>query len=122
MLIGTAIDELIRHHPTLKGAVFDALKSALSAIEEMGRDFKVPANMSQWYQLRTPPPEAPASSGDVPMDVDEPATTSAPKDASQEADDDSTDDEQSKSHDTIIVAYIDILGRVRDISSSFSLV
>ncbi|EAU91398.2 Huwe1 protein [Coprinopsis cinerea okayama7 len=109
VLIGTAIDELIRHHPSLKAPVFSALKSALSRIEELGLEYVVPSNLTQWYQLRPVPSES-ASTGDAAMDIDEPTET---KESSPEATEDDTvaEDENSKSHDSIIVSYLDVIGR-----------
>ncbi|KAG7098569.1 hypothetical protein E1B28_000502 [Marasmius oreades] len=111
VLIGTAIDELIRHHPTLKAPVFDALKSTMNKIEDLGNGYDPPEEIRHWYQLvpvlgiqdESKPmdgveafdgPEVPASSeGDQ-------ATASSGKEESS-----------SKPHDNNIVSFIDIVGR-----------
>lgn len=113
VVIGTAIDELIRHHPSLKTPVFEALKATLARVEELGNSYVVPPDMMHWYQLA---PIKPSTDVDVEMDVDtkeEPSqpTTEAPTLPSSGDDDSSDEDSASKSHDNIIVSYIDVLGR-----------
>lgn len=118
VLIGTAIDELIRHHPSLKTPVFQALKSTLTKIEDMGNVYKVPEEIRQWYQLTPIPTPVAFSDGDVPM-VD-----AAPNDPVQQIGDSGEptgepdllyDDEIAapKPHDNNVVSCIDILGRVK---------
>ncbi|KAF8135467.1 hypothetical protein EV363DRAFT_1395968 [Boletus edulis] len=51
VLIGTSIDELIRHHPSLKTPVFDAVKSVFSKIEDLGNTFVIPEDKKEWYGL-----------------------------------------------------------------------
>ncbi|KAF9268895.1 hypothetical protein L218DRAFT_977318 [Marasmius fiardii PR-910] len=111
VLIGTAIDELIRHHPTLKAPVFDALKSTMNKIEDLGNAYEPPEEIRHWYQLIPVPetqdedrlmegieasdgPEVPAFSGG------DPVTGSSGKEESS-----------SKPHDNNIVSFIDIVGR-----------
>lgn len=123
VLIGTAIDELIRHHPTLKAPVFEALKSTLSRIEELGKAYSVPSDILHWYRL-TPIPVS--SESDSAMDVDEEGAAS--KDVSDSpapvagAEEEQSNEEEnpSKSHDNVIVSYLDVLGRVGDSSSSLA--
>ena len=114
VIIGTAIDELIRHHPNLKAPVFEAMKSMLGRIEELGNTYNVSKDLRHWYHLQstTPPADAEAA-----MDVDE-GDASASKEGSAvpdlHGDDDLQDEEDSsKIHDNLIVQYIDVLGRVR---------
>ncbi|KAJ7742399.1 hypothetical protein B0H14DRAFT_2637660 [Mycena olivaceomarginata] len=55
VLIGTTIDELVRHHPSLKAPVFDALKATLSKIEVLGLQVNVPLGTipaSDWDLIR----------------------------------------------------------------------
>ncbi|KAI0268805.1 hypothetical protein BC834DRAFT_923157 [Gloeopeniophorella convolvens] len=63
VLIGSAVDELIRHHPSLKSAVFEAIRSTLSKIEDLGNAFVPPENTESWYGL--------ARSSATPAPVDE---------------------------------------------------
>jgi hypothetical protein len=73
VLIGTSIDELIRHHPFLKTAVFEGVRSILGQIEDLGKAFVVPEDIRHFYQL-IPDPEVPLPAQDeagVAMDVDQ---------------------------------------------------
>ena len=114
VIIGTAVDELIRHHPSLKLQVFDALKSTLSRIEDLGSSYSPPADIKHWYQLV---PVSTSLDDDVTMQEDagmeSPVSIDAPQVVVEDIDDDNEDDDPSaKSHDNIVVSYIDIVGRV----------
>ncbi|EGN99872.1 hypothetical protein SERLA73DRAFT_88605 [Serpula lacrymans var. lacrymans S7.3] len=110
VLIGTGIDELIRHHPSLKAPVFDAIKSTLGKIEELGQSFVVPEELEQWYGLLV---SSNADDKDVAMEgvVDDSAQASSDlleKDVTAET----TDDEPpTRAHDNILVSYIDVVCR-----------
>lgn len=115
VIIGTAVDELIRHHPSLKMPVFEALKSTLSRIEDLGWSYVPTANIKQWYQL-VPVSVATSGDSDVTMSDDDQQTPTepiagesipAPVDA-----DENEDEDISKNHDNIVVSYIDVIGRV----------
>jgi E3 ubiquitin-protein ligase HUWE1 len=115
VLIGTTIDELIRHHPTLKAAVFDALKSTLSKVEELGNAFEPDAESRQWYML-TPVMESASGSEDAPME-DIQDSVFVPTEPSEALRNDGTssssgDDPSARPHDNTIVSFIDVLGRV----------
>lgn len=112
VIIGTAVDELIRHHPSLKLQVFDALKSTLSRIEDLGASYSPPADIKHWYQL-VPISTLPFDD-DVTMQDDAAMEIPVPIEVPQEdIDDDNEDDDPNpKSHDNIVVSYIDIVGRV----------
>ena len=116
VIIGTAVDELIRHHPALKLQVFDALKSTLSRIEDLGASYSPPPDIKHWYQL-VPVSTLPFDD-DVTMQDDAAMESSGPIEVPQVAvediDDDNEDDDSTnpKSHDNIVVSYIDIVGRV----------
>lgn len=115
VIIGTAMDELIRHHPSLKKPVFEALNSTLGRIEELANAFTVPADLMHWYHLRSASPPVDV---EVSMDVDEqevpaPGESSDAAGGNDEDDDEKEDDEPSfNNHDNQIVSYIDVLGRV----------
>jgi len=126
VIIGTAVDELIRHHPSLKTAVFSSLKSTLSAIEDLGLSHVVPADIKQWYRL------IPVSSGreedvDVVMTENVPGAETASQEAVMETtvesggvhpEEDSEDDETNvKDHENVVAGYIDSIGRVSPLSS-----
>ncbi|KAF7321292.1 hypothetical protein MKEN_00649200 [Mycena kentingensis (nom. inval.)] len=110
VLIGTTIDELIRHHPFLKGQVFEAIKATLGKLEILGKAFIAPVQIQQWYKLVD---LEVTSEGDVPMaDVDAPnvsSTTDAPRDdavapAAEEG-------PAKTTHDNNIVSFVDVLLR-----------
>ena len=120
VLIGTSIDELIRHHPFLKAAVFEAVRSILGQIEDLGKAFVVPEDIRHFYQLipdsEVPPP---AEDESCPaMDVDRspvpiPVTSSEdPNVQAEEPEKESTSPKNPESHDNQIVAFIDVIGRV----------
>lgn len=119
VLIGTSIDELIRHHPFLKAAVFEAVRSILGQIEDLGKSFIVPEDIRHFYQL-IPDPEVPPLAEDetgVAMDVDQsPASvlvTSSedPNVQGEEPEKEGTLQKSTESHDNQIVAFIDVIGR-----------
>jgi E3 ubiquitin-protein ligase HUWE1 len=107
VLIGTAIDELIRHHPSLKTPVFEAIKATLSKIEELGKAFVVPSSQQHWYNLV---PVQTSSDSDVPMeDLEGSSHTTGEMTIEQDNED---EDIADRSHDNEVVGYIDIIGRV----------
>lgn len=120
VLIGTSIDELIRHHPFLKVAVFEAVRSILGQIEDLGRAFIVPEDIRHFYQLipdsEVPPPAE--GEGGVAMDVDlSPASIlvtspGEPNVQSEEQEKEGVPQKSTESYDNQIVAFIDVIGRV----------
>lgn len=115
VLVGTSIDELIRHHPSLKPAVFDAIKATITRIEELGEVYKVPDDLKHWYQLVPSSPTSSCGDEDVVMeDVEGASTVTAPEVTAsgvETADEDQFS--EPKSHDNTVVLFIDALGRVR---------
>jgi E3 ubiquitin-protein ligase HUWE1 len=120
VLIGTSIDELIRHHPFLKAAVFEAVRSILGQIEDLGKAFVVPEDIRHFYQL-VPDSEVPPPAEDEScpaMDVDRspapvPVTSSEdPIVQAEEQEKESASQKNPESHDNQIVAFIDVIGRV----------
>ena len=51
VLIGTAMDELIRDHPVLKEWVFKALRATLGKIKDLRVTWEVPVDVREWYEL-----------------------------------------------------------------------
>ena len=115
MIIGTAVDELIRHHPSLKHSVFEALKSTLSHLENVGMSYTSSDDIKRWYQL-IPVSQVRIPSADITMH--EPTLSSQEGDETHLADADGLgqlddqDDSEEKSHANLIVNYIDVFGRV----------
>jgi hypothetical protein len=120
VLMGTAIDELIRHHPMLKNSVFQALKSTLSKIEDLGNAFVVPEQHKSWYCLvvEEPTQDLPAVQPledvlmtDMTMAEPNLAVEASTDDANGPSDKNGKDS-SAASHDNSIVSFIDVLGRV----------
>ncbi|KAK0461087.1 uncharacterized protein EV420DRAFT_1746494 [Desarmillaria tabescens] len=113
VLIGTAIDELVRHHPILKGPVFDSLRATLSKIEDLGNAFEPPEEAKQWYKLLAVPTVEP-SDDDVPMEdvqTAAQASTSATRTSEDKKHSSPAEEGAQKAHDNHIVSFIDVLGR-----------
>lgn len=122
VLIGSAVDELIRHHPSLKSAVFEAIKSTLSKIEDLGNTFTPSESNESWYRLvRTTASTVPApadedvlmrSSDNAP--IDEAASESGrPNALTISLTDDMLDESATgRSHENIVVSYLDVICRV----------
>ncbi|KAH9839447.1 uncharacterized protein C8Q71DRAFT_905985 [Rhodofomes roseus] len=121
VLIGTAVEELIRHHPSLKPSVFTSIKATMEKIYQLGKNYTPADDIKQWYILSSvvPPTPATESAAAAPMEVDAdtqsnvastsqttpsnpPATGPEPTPASQE-------DAAPKSHDNMIVSFMDVL-------------
>ncbi|KAI9511134.1 hypothetical protein F5148DRAFT_1373973 [Russula earlei] len=122
VLIGSAVDELIRHHPSLKPAVFEAIKSTLSKIEDLGNTFTPPESTESWYGLvrtTTPTDQAPADEDVLmrPSDtapIDEAASESNSRQntlITSLADDILDENSTGRSHENIIVSYLDVICR-----------
>ncbi|KIJ18752.1 hypothetical protein PAXINDRAFT_167299 [Paxillus involutus ATCC 200175] len=112
VLIGTSIDELIRHHPSLKAPVFDAVKATLSKIEDLGNTFTVPEDKKEWYgllPLQLVGDSAEAMEG-VESETKEPeGVTEFP---SSDHDDSSGEDSPTqRDHDNNIVMFVDVICR-----------
>ncbi|KAH9935552.1 uncharacterized protein B0H18DRAFT_1082292 [Fomitopsis serialis] len=121
-IIGTAVEELIRHHPSLKQAVFTSIKATMEKIHQLGRDYTPADDIKQWYMLSpTIPPVLPSENVVVaPMDVDvdmqsnEVSTSQAgpsnpPAPAPEPASPSQDDITVPKSHDNMIVSFMDVL-------------
>ena len=111
---------MIRHHPSLKSSVFDAIRSTLSNIEDLGMTFVCPTDIKQFYRLMPITDVASDLSldDDITMQDDLRETTEATEEIAQEplleaADEDTDEDDiTAKNHDNTVVSFIDILGRV----------
>jgi E3 ubiquitin-protein ligase HUWE1 len=113
-LIGATIDELIRHHPLLRIAVFDSIKSTLSKIEELGDAYVPPVDIQHWYKLIPVP--ADGADGGTPMEGIETEgidiLTLPDHEISASKLEYSADEGAPKTHDNNVVSYIDVLCRV----------
>lgn len=113
VLIGTAVEELIRHHPSLKNAVMDAIKLTMGKIEELGNAYVPPAEHRHWYMIQAVTPAEPApASGDI--DVDMAAATGSESTVTAQAAADllQSSEELSRNHENAVVSYLDVFGKV----------
>ncbi|KAI3618920.1 ubiquitin-protein ligase [Moniliophthora roreri] len=114
VLIGTAIDELIRHHPMLKTPVFDALKSTMSKIEDLGNAYVPPEDIRHWYQLvpiAETSEETKFMEGIESTDMNVESTAATPEADTQGTSSKDREEAPPKLHDNNVVSFIDILGR-----------
>ncbi len=118
VLIGTSLEELIRHHPSLKDKVFIAVKATMAKIEELGNSYTPPNDIKHLYRLQpTAPAPVVTSTGETgaPMEVD--ATTAASGAEAQAPAEPSlpppTNDLYNRPNDNIIISYIDVFGKVK---------
>ena len=119
VLIGTAVEELIRHHPTLKNAVMEAITLTMGKIEELGNAFEPPEEHKQWYMLQTVAQEV--ASAPVDADVEMPAASSSESTGAPlpgpTNEGFQSPEEVSKSHENMVVSYLDVFGKVRTINA-----
>lgn len=125
VMMGTAVDELIRHHPSLKMSVLSSLKATLSKIEEMGNSYVPEKEHLVWYALLPTPAvgaEGPQVEGaqaeDIMMEeLEAPVVAAEVGVATPAAADEETKEDQATSSPTnSIVSFIDVLGRVSPFS------
>ncbi|KAF9241543.1 hypothetical protein BU15DRAFT_87134 [Melanogaster broomeanus] len=112
VLIGTSIDELIRHHPSLKAPVFDAVKATLSKIEDLGNTFVIAEDKKEWYGLLPVQPveDSEEAMEGVETETMEPEGTTEL--VSSGRDEISSEDfPAQRDHDNNIVMFIDVICR-----------
>jgi E3 ubiquitin-protein ligase HUWE1 len=109
VIFGTAIDELIRHHPTLKDRVFSAISDVFRKIEEIGQGYVDDKDVESHYRLVLVSNE---SQPEARMEVTESSSAAVEGTETPEA---VMEGEQSKQDpsDNIVVAFIDVMSRVR---------
>ncbi len=106
--IGAGFDELVRHHPSLKKPVFDAVIATFDKIEDIGRSYTIPSSDVASYGLVPEPSEdtdmtgagdasGPASQGDALKGVSPVNVESV---------------EVNTEKNNLVVTYMDIVGRV----------
>jgi E3 ubiquitin-protein ligase HUWE1 len=113
VLIGTAMDELIRHHPALKEPVFEALRATLGKIEDLGAMWEVPVDVREWYELvPISSEESECEDEDVVMDgADVDSATETLASGVPEQGQSMGEEPAPRSHDNVIVSFIDVVGR-----------
>lgn len=117
VIIGTAVEELVRHHPALKTQVFEAVQTTLGKIEELGNAYTVPEEHKHWYMLRPTKGNSGGSSSTVTLGGDrdiemDAAEGSASVNAELESILQGHEDNSFKAHDNVIVSFIDVFCKV----------
>lgn len=114
VLIGTSIDELIRHHPSLKTPVFDAVKAVFSKIEDLGTTFVIPEDKKEWYELL---PVQPSEETGAPMQgiESEGRESGAGLTTDNHGEISGEDSATQRDHDNNVVMFIDVICRVSTI-------
>ncbi|GAA5986703.1 hypothetical protein JCM10908_003863 [Rhodotorula pacifica] len=109
--LGAAIDELVRHHPTLKARILDAIFDSFVEFKRMGAEYVPPASESG-YNLQPPTVAGAAgASEDVAMQEGAtPVTEQASVEGSDKAKD-RTKVEDDKTKDNEVTNAIDVFGR-----------
>lgn len=125
MLIGTSIEELIRHHPSLKIPVFGAIKTTLARIQEMGNAYEPQESIKAWYRLSVQTAASISSQagpdGDIAMESADSNTSQQSRavpvesepNASVETFPFSRDENATRAHDNLIISFIDVFCKVR---------
>ncbi|KAG8879106.1 hypothetical protein FRB97_002021 [Tulasnella sp. 331] len=119
IVIGTALDELVRHHPSLKTQVFAGVQVMFQRIEELGNSWTPPAGEESRYiitSLASSGALDPAAGLSDKMDVVEEtnAAPSSPPANDPEADggDESKDDANVKGERNIVTDFIDVAMKI----------
>ena len=118
VVIGANFDELVRHHPSLKQPVFEAITTLLNALYEKGKEY-TPENVEGYGLVQVATVEASASSAaarvEAAAEVDEVVADVAMTDIGATATPQAlgSKDGESKREDNQVLTYIAITGRVR---------
>ncbi|KIJ39919.1 hypothetical protein M422DRAFT_257242 [Sphaerobolus stellatus SS14] len=109
VVFGTAVDELIRHHPSLKDKVFAAISAIFEQMEQKGKDLPEDTENESSYKLVLVS-EQQEGEGEAKMEIETPAPT-APTESTDTLD--IIEGEQTKPEpaDNIIVAFVDVVSR-----------
>ncbi|KAG9000508.1 hypothetical protein FRB94_005396 [Tulasnella sp. JGI-2019a] len=120
IVVGTALDELIRHHPSLKAQVFEGVLVMFQRIEDIGNTWTPPPGDESQYVISSPigagslaAPTSVVDSLDE-MDVVEDAPAAAPSanDPDAEAAEESKDDPSVKGDRNIVTDFIDVAAKI----------
>jgi len=114
-LYGAAIDELIRHHPTLKDAVMQAIVKMLQTVLELGKDYE-PSSVKEQKLVITASDKiasesaASATNQDTLMTtVVDSLSTETPATSTEAGDKDKSHKDRDK--DNLILGYLDVIAR-----------
>ncbi|GJJ06087.1 hypothetical protein Clacol_000276 [Clathrus columnatus] len=107
VVVGSAIDELIRHHPSLKTAVFDAILSLFKSLDELGNSFTEDKGTESFYRLVI---TVDNSQQDIKMETTDPLPASS-SNHSPEIIESEHDQGKPEIIDNPIVLFIDVVCR-----------
>ncbi|KAG8921405.1 hypothetical protein FRC01_000265 [Tulasnella sp. 417] len=113
IVIGTALDELIRHHPTLKPQIFEGVQAMLQRIEDIGKTWTPPKGEEPAYLLRSPVQDAETSEK---MDV-EPSSSTAPPPQTRGPEDEAVDEDLKEEgvirpENNLVLSFLDVAAKV----------
>ncbi|CEL60680.1 E3 ubiquitin-protein ligase HUWE1 [Rhizoctonia solani AG-1 IB] len=121
--IGGAIDELVRHHPSLKDVVFESIIGTMQKIESLGNSFQIPKDQENLYRMisTTSPqsadpsqePLAASSSAWLPTGQESALPSGAVTPAAV-PEPEETEPAKPERTDNVIASFIDILCRFLD--------
>ncbi|KZV95100.1 hypothetical protein EXIGLDRAFT_644511 [Exidia glandulosa HHB12029] len=129
MVMGSAVDELIRHHPNLKTTVFASVIATLAKIEELGNAYVEPTGAETPFKLQLVPRPVDATeqqdaemSQAIAMELGQPRPPTPIPAAQPDAAQNTVGGNQSTENveymnkqpdvfDNIIVSYVDVIGR-----------
>jgi E3 ubiquitin-protein ligase HUWE1 len=122
--IGGAIDELVRHHPSLKDVVFESIIGTMQKIESLGNSFQIPKDQENLYRMisTTSPqsadpsqePLAASSSAWLPTGQESALPSGAVTPAAV-PEPEETEPAKPERTDNVIASFIDILCRVSSV-------
>ncbi|KAF8320698.1 hypothetical protein DL93DRAFT_2163683 [Clavulina sp. PMI_390] len=111
--LGAAMDELMRHHPSLKDTVFASIKGVFEQISELGKAYTIPAGEEGKYGLKSAT-EPVVAEKETPLIVGEDSSSTPAPQASTSSAPAESASAGNTSEDAIsnpILAYIDIACR-----------
>ena len=116
-LFGAAMDELIRHHPSLKGPVMTSISDTLAKIVELGKDYEPPSvvkgkliSVKRGSQQEQVPDQADVEMAAPTAEVNQAGTGNADVSANEQAaNKDKMDKERDR--DNLVLGYIDVFAR-----------
>ncbi|CAE6470636.1 unnamed protein product [Rhizoctonia solani] len=120
--IGGAVDELVRHHPSLKDAVFESIAGTLQKIESLGNSFQIPKDQENLYRMisTTSPPagtsqEPPVASSSAWLSTgQESALPSGAATPAAVPEPEESEPAKPERAENVIASFIDILCRFLD--------
>ncbi|KAI0699215.1 hypothetical protein BC835DRAFT_1412679 [Cytidiella melzeri] len=117
VMIGTAVEELIRHHPALKDAVLESIKLTMGKIEELGNAFVIPDEHKDWYIMQATDAAhsasalAPSADADIEMAVGSSSEAIASPTAGDATEGSQASEDSLKYHDNLVVSYLDAFNK-----------